>query len=109
MADVNDDKYVASSLGEPQYTPPTWPRNPYVPWDSRTQFDHSSSGAVSIQLSHASSMGAAAAQGYCKVKSVTSGMTWTSNVRDVTTPKFPPPPPRLAQSMSAWSPSLART
>ena len=64
------------------------------PGSSNWQFDQSSSGAVVDPLCPTrSSIVAAAAQGYCRVKSVTSGMTWTSNVNDVTTPKFPPPPP----------------
>ena len=75
---------------------------PAVPFAASWQLHHSSLGVEGIHRIHESRTVAASSQGHSKVNSVTLGIGWTLNVNDVTMPKLPPPPPRLAQYRSLW-------
>ncbi len=74
----------------------TWPPGAAA----RCRFDQSASGACGAQDCQAATTLAACDQGQLSEKSTGSGAGIVRNVNEVTTPKFPPPPPWQAQNRS---------
>src|SRR5437764_14326728 len=67
---------------------------------ARCRLDHRASGACGAQDCQAAITFAACDHGQCKEKSTGLGAGRVRKVNEVTTPKFPPPPPRHAQNRS---------
>ena len=88
----------ASSPGEPTKQPPTRICTGEPP--ESTRFVHSSGGADCTQRCQASRTPLAAPGEKRSANTVKFGAGWVSKVNEVTTPKFPPPPPRSAQNRS---------
>src|SRR6202042_1461326 len=99
----NGRRRFVNSLVVPTKTPLMRTFRPLAPPDWSWQLDHSSSGAVAIHSCQAPRTSAAAAHRQLTVKRARAGMGCTAKVNEVTMPKFPPPPPRLAQYRSAFS------
>ena len=62
-----------------------------------THVDQSSGGADCIHVCHAARTFGAEPAGNLSAKTLMFGAVYVRNLKEVTTPKLPPPPPRSAQ------------
>src|ERR1700759_4538453 len=84
----------AASPSLPRKQPPTWTVGVLPPGAAaRCRFDHIGSGACGAQDCQPATTRAACAQGQDRENKTGWGAGTVRNVNDVTTPKFPPPPP----------------
>src|SRR4029077_10098858 len=66
----------------------------------RRRLDQSGDGPLGAQDCHAAVTSAACDHGHVSENTVSCDKACVAKVKDVTTPKFPPPPPRSAQYRS---------
>ena len=84
-------------------------RRPRDRGPSQAQLDHNGGGPLGAQFCQAAVTFAACDHGHVNENTVSWESACVANVKDVTTPKFPPPPPRSAQNRSGSDDGLAVT
>src|SRR5436190_10461380 len=109
-AEAKASSRASSRPGSPSNAPPTETLGPVDGIQRTRQLDQSSDCADGPQRSHPSRTSGATDHGHDRPKIVIRSTVCVSNVKDVTTPKLPPPPPRSAQKRSGLvASSHART
>ena len=98
-----------SAPGEPVHAPEIETVGPEPGIQRSRQLDHSAGGALGAHTCHAERTSSARDHGHVNEKTVRRESACVANVNDVTTPKFPPPPPRSAQNRSGCTFASHRT
>ena len=94
---------------EADHAPETDTDGPEPGIHRRRKLDHSGGGPLGAQVCQAAVTFAACDHGHVNENTVSWESACVANVKDVTTPKFPPPPPRSDQNRSDSDDAFAVT